>query len=30
MIWMSLGIILWTALLTTMGALGIEGIQSIF
>jgi hypothetical protein len=30
MIWMSLGIILWTALLTTLGALGIQGIQNIF
>jgi membrane protein DedA with SNARE-associated domain len=30
MFWMSLGIIFWTAILTTLGEFGIQGIQNIF
>jgi hypothetical protein len=30
MLWMSTGILLWTALLTTLGALGIQGINRLF
>jgi hypothetical protein len=30
MIWMSAGILLWTGLLTSLGALGIQGINSLF
>jgi len=30
MVWMSIGIILWTAILTTAGALGLAGIEKLF
>jgi hypothetical protein len=30
MVWMSIGIILWTAMLTTAGALGLAGIEKLF
>lgn len=29
MLWMGLGIVLWSALLTTMGVLGLAGIQTL-
>ena len=30
MVWMSLGIVLWTAILTTAGSLGLAGIEKLF